>query len=371
MSTWKQDHLQDLVERQAHISQKLAQLGRIRTTLGDMATRIPQMQAWLESMQKGPDGSIKGPVDLFNPEIFIRMGSIAVFIRTVFASLLAAGSEGAQTTSTGAGADDGRAAQAAFAGQAAGVLDAAGPLGTQVDLSSFVDQFGVTNKLREDGLGWTMLSELWALLTSPFETYQRHKFSHMALDLYEDLLQDHGDDLLELGTSLRSALSALQQLQNALNIAGVEDATSTLGGGAETELREVLRLMEQTYEAAGGTGPTLAELREMATQPPDFIDVSLDSMVAGDGSSQWAAGAGFSPPPGFGDCGSWDVQGGLGSSQPCPFESSGSSGMLAPGEPEPAPGQTPWVKGTRPEDMGEWDPGTGTVDLPADDAPYE
>ena len=113
-----------------------------------------------------------------------------------------------------------------------------------------------------------MLSETWALFTSPFETYQRHKFTHMAFSLYGDLLEDHGDDLLQLRTDLREALSSLQELINALNSAGVGSDTSTLGGGAEKDLKDALRQMESTYESAGGTGPWLSELRRMAAPPP-------------------------------------------------------------------------------------------------------
>jgi hypothetical protein len=358
MSSWRQDHVETLVDKQAHLNQKLEQLSRIRAVLEDMQTKLPQMRTWLETLRQGD------LLDTFNPEIFVRMGSIAVYVRSSFASLLSAG-QGQQATAT---PGDNTAAQQAFAAQAFGVYDAAGGLGTHVKLSDFTNQFGVTDKFDTDswdsGVTSAMASEAWSLFTSPFTTYQRHKFTWRALDLTEELMTTHRSNFEEMAAALNGALTSLDRLSNVLTVGGVGHETSALGQGGVTALTGALDALEGAYDSAGGEGPSAAELRALALPPTEFVDIDLGALT---GDTGWGNEWGFPPPDGFGGCSIGAPVTTFTMEAPCPFEEPTPSWQVRPGE-DPQPGQTSWVDGASEDQQGEHDPGD-QVDFGFDSEP--
>jgi hypothetical protein len=45
------------------------------------------VRQWLDSVRLGPDGRPKGPVDAFNPQTFVRLGSISMYLRGIGADI--------------------------------------------------------------------------------------------------------------------------------------------------------------------------------------------------------------------------------------------------------------------------------------------
>jgi prefoldin subunit 5 len=295
MSTWKQDHLTELKARQAHIHQKLDHLRQLRSALQTLEDRLAQMQDWLEGLRS------TSRLETFNPEIFIRMVSIGLFLRTAYGSMLAA--SGAPPPAT-AGTGDPLEAQRENFAQALQILEASGGLGSTVSLANFSDQFGITSEFYDgpivgdgvldtlsnvgefhDQFGWQVLSETWNVFTSPFETYQRTKFTFSSMAAMETLTDEHGDDLDELVDALRDGLSALESIQRDAKWADFLDTASS-------ELEDALADLEQAYDEAGGTGPSVSELKESA-MPPEGLEPLRHELRATYESNEWSSSLGL------------------------------------------------------------------------------
>jgi hypothetical protein len=78
---WQRSHKAELDARRDHIAQKLAALAETVADLNALAARMAQMRNYLDSLRVNPDGGLRGPVDLFNPIVFVRLGSISLFLR--------------------------------------------------------------------------------------------------------------------------------------------------------------------------------------------------------------------------------------------------------------------------------------------------
>ena len=78
---WQRDHKAELDARRDHINQKLAALAETVADLNALAARMAQMRNHLDSLRLDPAGGLRAPVDLFNPIVFVRLGSISLFLR--------------------------------------------------------------------------------------------------------------------------------------------------------------------------------------------------------------------------------------------------------------------------------------------------
>ncbi|MDW3217149.1 MAG: hypothetical protein R8F63_00940 [Acidimicrobiales bacterium] len=253
---WKAEHALDIAEKHAHISQKLAQLARIKAAIEEMRENLSRQYEWLHSLQTGEDGNVRLDMDYLDPEIYVRLMSVGAALDASFGSVL----------NPGAG---GSGPPPATGSAAAGIYDAVGPLGTQVNVSGFVAEFGMTGSIDGDAewgdfAPWAA-DQMLAWFSSPFEQYQRTKFTWRAQDLMEDLRQNHGDDFEELAKAHRDALSALTELGNALNGADLS-ADSVLGGRGAADLEAVLDMYNDAYDGASGTGPPSSAYAEAAAQ---------------------------------------------------------------------------------------------------------
>lgn len=113
-----------------------------------------------------------------------------------------------------------------------------------LDLGSYTDQFGGWTSSVESGF-WTAQAEgLWSLFTSPFETFSSLAHTYGAQSRYMEFLEGHGDDLTDLGASLKAAIDALDRMADAIDRADLDDATSALGGRLADDLRALLGEME-------------------------------------------------------------------------------------------------------------------------------
>jgi len=78
---WKRNNKDRMDERRDHMVQKLADLVETMDDLKALVARLGQVRMWLDSVRLGPDGKPKGPIDAFQPETFVRLGSISLYLR--------------------------------------------------------------------------------------------------------------------------------------------------------------------------------------------------------------------------------------------------------------------------------------------------
>ena len=90
---WKALHGPQLDERKAHIDQKLKDLQETLDDLQTLKSRMSKLRAWLDSVRLGPDGKPRGPVQSFDPQIFIRLGSISLYMKAMGADVFGLSSD--------------------------------------------------------------------------------------------------------------------------------------------------------------------------------------------------------------------------------------------------------------------------------------
>ncbi|MCX7865378.1 MAG: hypothetical protein N2423_10165, partial [Novosphingobium sp.] len=79
--SWKKNRQGEMDARRKHIEEKLAALAETLADLNALAARMGNVVNWLESLRRTPSGGLRGPVELFDPQIFVRLGSIALYLR--------------------------------------------------------------------------------------------------------------------------------------------------------------------------------------------------------------------------------------------------------------------------------------------------
>lgn len=80
---WKAAHGPEMAGLRAHIEQKLADLKSSVEDFREIATKLPLMIQWLDGLQRMPDGTLRSSTHMFNPEIFVRLASIGLFLRAL------------------------------------------------------------------------------------------------------------------------------------------------------------------------------------------------------------------------------------------------------------------------------------------------
>jgi hypothetical protein len=78
---WKKNHKGELDARRDHINQKLAALAETVSDLNALTARMQNVRNWLDSLRTAPGGGLRSGVDLFDPQVFVRLGSISLYLR--------------------------------------------------------------------------------------------------------------------------------------------------------------------------------------------------------------------------------------------------------------------------------------------------
>jgi hypothetical protein len=78
---WKKNHKSELDARRDHITQKLAALAETVDDLAALTARMQNVRNWLDSLRMAPGGGLRSGVDLFDPQVFVRLGSISLYLR--------------------------------------------------------------------------------------------------------------------------------------------------------------------------------------------------------------------------------------------------------------------------------------------------
>jgi hypothetical protein len=159
-------------------------------------------------------------------------------------------------------------------------------LGAVGSLDVYMGQYGITN----DSFG----GNLWDFVTSPVETSTGIWHTLWAQSEWNEFMENHSEDLMDLGPSLANTVGALEAMQNLLESNRLDDASGPIGGPAN-DLRGVLRGMQQTFDDAppdwqndhreeydrqrahivqklNQIGESLQALREFATALGQFIE---------------------------------------------------------------------------------------------------
>lgn len=241
---WWDEHGPEVRDRWGHVEQKLDQLGLVTAALRRLDGQLSQLRDWLAGLRLGPDG-LRDIRVLLDPTFFVRLAAAGLFLRHELTNLDLLGGSSATPSAAGASGpaapvdttDVQAAERAAFAEQVAQILDAGSPWAGGA-FADVMQQFGVVGKI-ERGLGWFVAGELWDLITSPYQTYQEHKFTHLGFDALEEFMDQYGSDLDEMSRAFQDAVNALDRVDRALDGARLDSPASTLGGQAAQDLRSV------------------------------------------------------------------------------------------------------------------------------------
>ena len=83
---WRDVHKTQMDEKRAHIEKKIADLKAAMDQLAQLNNRLGQLQQWLDSVRLNPDGSRRGTLQAFDPQAFVRLGSISLYLRSIGAA---------------------------------------------------------------------------------------------------------------------------------------------------------------------------------------------------------------------------------------------------------------------------------------------
>ena len=181
----------------------------------------------------------------------VEAGGDMTKLRKLVGPAQAAAASQLGTASLGVGAFVGTATGAGGTMQAVmGTFETA--QGLQVtDAAQWIDQFGVSSRFKESrNIGTFYAGELWQLVSSPFTTVGEYWYSYEGLGLYDEFLENFGDDLQTMGASLQAAVSALDTIDRAVRNARLNEPTARLGGRGATDLRSTLGQMKQLFDTA-------------------------------------------------------------------------------------------------------------------------
>jgi hypothetical protein len=255
MTDWRADYLGPLLDRQRHISQKLAQLRELRVLVRKWRELVAQYERWFEGLGDAAAGS-----RYFSVESLIRMTGLLTELQTLVGEFQQVGDP--KTTGTGAAGSlpSGGAPAPSDAGTMAEWLtDLAGPLASTAP-------WHLAWTLDPETSGSIMQGELGAAFTNmvlnPFTAAGHFIYFDEMIDLSDDLIESHQEELDTLFESWHDARRAITDIGDALD--QIDDATLE---HLEDELEGILADYEATFDGAPGENETSAAgLRQAATR---------------------------------------------------------------------------------------------------------
>ncbi|MDX1690374.1 MAG: hypothetical protein R3290_05060 [Acidimicrobiia bacterium] len=264
MVDWREQHRRELIEKQRHISQKLAQLREFRALVLSWETRLRRSKQWLDSLD---DAVISD--SYFNVGALIRLTSITESLQRMVNEFQQVGDPKATGTGTAVqpatGAAPGTSTPVASAegsgpstgDYAAWLTSRAGPLATSTPWELVFEFDPVTaESVRQKDWGAAITNVVF----NPFTSTAAMGYAEKASNIVSAMREDHADAFDDLKDGWHDTRSALGRIVDALD--GVDHQKLR---ALEAELAEVLRDYERTYDGAPGEDPRAArELRELA-----------------------------------------------------------------------------------------------------------
>lgn len=156
------------------------------------------------------------------------------------------------------------------------MLFGTGELGT-IGLANIVDQFGLSERIKDHGLLRASLGEMWELFTSPSATAASHVYSHVALSEYQELLERERPAVTELGSKLDEAARALANLQAALRYASLTGPDSYVSKTGPDELRKILDDLQKVFD--GGSPGWQKDHKDQLDARRDHITQKLADLA--------------------------------------------------------------------------------------------
>lgn len=270
MPDFRDEHRDELLEKQRHISQKLAQVREFIALVRKWKRQLAQLEQWFAGLETSAQNA-----KWFSMTSLIRMGSIGVQLEQMLGEFAQVGnpkttgtgtvtSSGA-TTGTGAAAATGTTAGTTPAGSqrqhslvVQNLMDRAGPLAARAPWELIWDlDPEVSESMRTGDTGVAVIQAL----SSPITSLTAIGFGEEMLELSVEMIEEHEADFDTLESSWKSAKENLGKMSDALD--GID--LGKLDGLAD-ELGGTLNDYEQAWDNSVGDDTTSSrELRERAS----------------------------------------------------------------------------------------------------------
>jgi len=252
MSDWKEAKQEELLEKQKHINQKLAQLRDLREILRKWRELMRQYQEWFEGREDRA-----AEKKFFDIDSLIRMGAIAVQLQSLVGELGQVGDPKATGTGS-AGGNEQSLEQREHAHSAELLSDAAGPLrdATPWELVSQLDP-ETAESVRQGETGAAIASAVF----NPYTSLTAVGFGKRMMELSEELVENHPEEFEAMEQGWRDTQEALDQINETLGDIDLDELTEL-----EEALEDTLRGYESVYDSAqGGDSQSAAQLGQAAS----------------------------------------------------------------------------------------------------------
>jgi hypothetical protein len=251
MGDWRAAHRQELLEKQRHISQKLAQLRELRALIKKWRRIMRNYRDWFEGLEEGVERS-----KWFSVESLVRMGRITAQLNQLVREFEQVGDP--KTTGTGTVSTGGAATGAGGTGSdqaqltdqqrattsAEWLLDRAGPLASMAPWELVWHVIPETSEsVREGEYGPAIAS----ILLNPFTSMAGHGFAEGIAEQSIALFENHPEQFEALEQEWKDTKKALDSISGTLDRIDLEQMRQL-----EEGLEGVLRDYESAYDGAKG-----------------------------------------------------------------------------------------------------------------------
>ncbi|GEM_PF-2101836 len=238
---WRAAHKKELLEKQRHIAQKLAQLREFQRLVRKWRPVVTRYQKWLAGIE-----SSLGSSKWFSVTAVARMGSTSVQLGQMVAEFGQIGAPKAAGTGTATTSQSAK-------NQAAStelLIAKAGPLASMApwELVWHIDP-ATSESVRQGKTGAAIIN----VLSSPFSSLVGVGFAKRIAAESKKLMDEHPEEFAALESGWKDTQKALEEIAKSLNGIDLEQLAKL-----ERGLSNVLSDYESTYDGARGRDNTSA-----------------------------------------------------------------------------------------------------------------
>ncbi len=251
MSDWREAHQKELLEKQRHISQKLAQLREFRALVLKWRRLMNNYRDWFGGLDEGAKSS-----KWFSVESMVRMGSIMVQLNQLVGEFEQVGDPktvGTGSKSTGMSSDQQQAALAVE------LINAkAGPLKNSApwELVWHIDP-ETSESVRVGDYGAAIVN----ITLNPITSLSGYGFAKEIAKESVELIKENPEEFKALEKGWKDTQKALESISSDLDDIDLDHFDQLTEG-----LENVLKKYESAYDGADGEDNTSAQrLRKTAT----------------------------------------------------------------------------------------------------------
>jgi hypothetical protein len=269
MSDWREAHRKELLEKQRHISQKLAQLRELRALIEKWRRIMNNYKEWLGGLEEGAEDS-----KWFSLQSMIRMGTITGQLNQLIGEFEQIGdpktmgsgtvsTSGTSSVTSGTGANQASMTVQERAAATAEVLSAkAGPLASMApwELVWHIDP-ATSESIRQGEMGAAITN----VILNPFTSLAGMGFAKEIAKESISLFEEHPEEFEALEKGWKDTEEALNSITETLNEFDLEELDEI-----EEGLEDTLRGYEQAYDGAQGVDNTSAQQLHRAASGQDL-----------------------------------------------------------------------------------------------------